>query len=295
MSQKRKHKSKILKKKSRLNREAFFTVLRRLGRYGVVGGVTLWFVAWVWFGGVIQSSVQWTEDKLMAMSSDAGFQVENVLVEGREHLDTKTLMEIINVQSGQALFRSDLDQIRMKIEALEWVENAVIQRRAPNDVYIKITENVPIALLKKGKKKLKLLDKNGRVIDVPIDVRFKDYLIVSGEGVEDEVYGLVYQLNMYPNIVERMDMAQWISQRRWDLITKEGIRIQMPTDDFDHGLGRLNQLQEESSILLQPLDLLDLRQGNKIIARPSEGNVLEYNHVSPASGQVNKGAKGYEL
>ena len=255
----------------------------------------MWFVAWVWFGGVIQNSVQWTEDKLMAMSSDAGFQVENIFVEGREHLDANTLMAIIDMQSGQALFSSDLDQMRMKIEALEWVKSAVIQRRAPNDVYIKITENMPIALLKKGKKNLKLLDKNGRIIDVPIDARFKNYLIVSGEGVEDEVYDLVYQLNMYPNIVERMDMAQWISQRRWDLITKEGIRIQMPTDDFDHGLGRLNQLQEESSILLQPLDLLDLRQDNKIIARPSEGHVLEYNHVSPAGGQVNKGAKGYEL
>ncbi len=295
MSRKRKHNSKILTQKSRLNRESLFLLMRRAGMYGGMLILCMWLVAWIWFGGVVHDSLRWVEHKMVAVSSDAGFSVENLLVEGRKHLESKSLMALLDIEKGDPLFLSDLDEMRAKIEALEWVKNVVIERRVPNDLYVRIVERTPIALLKNKGQALVLLDQEGHIIDVPLDARFKDFVIVSGQGVEQEAYDLMLHLYPYARILPMIDVAEWVGERRWDLRTKEGMRIQIPAEGVERTLSRLDQLHSESSILSQPLDLLDLRQEDRVIARPREGHVLEYNHVSPASGEISEGVLGYEL
>lgn len=289
MSRKRKHNSKILKKKSRLNRDFFYRFIRRAGVYTACVALCLWMISWVWFAGVVQSGVQWTEDKILALSSQAGFEVENLLVEGRYNLDADTLMVILNIKDGQPLFQSDIEEMRLKIQALEWVESAEIQRRQPDTLYVKIQERVPVALLKNDGQKLYLLDAKGRIIDVPLQAKFKDLIITTGKNVEKEAFEFVRVLSGYPDISGHIDMAQWVSERRWDIITKERTRIQMPEKNLDYALGRLDELQRKSGILTKPLDLIDLRQTDRVIARPKEGHSFDYNYVAPASGG------GYEL
>lgn len=283
MSRKKQHKSKILKKKSRLSIGFLYRIARRFGLFIGGAGIIAWAFAWAWFGGVFSNGFNWVESKSIVASYDAGFKVDNLFIEGRVNINPELLLEVMGVKNGQPLFKSDIDDIQLRIEALEWAESAVIQRRAPNDIYVYIEERSPIALLKNSNKTLSLLDSKGRVIQVPIKEKFRGFIIASGQGVEDQVYHLVEQLNNYNSLKEHIDVVEWVSSRRWDFITKDGVRIKMPEENLDYALGKLNELQDRSEILLKPLKVIDLRQDGRIIAWPRDGESFNYDHVVPVS------------
>lgn len=274
MSRKRKHNSKILKRKKRLNINIIFAQCRRWLKPFLVTGFVLWLGVWIWLGGVVGQVSSFGYEKWLDVSSDAGFRVDRILVEGRDNIDARFLMSVIDVQQGEALFSSDLMQIHQRLTSLEWVSDSVVRRHAPSDLHIFIKERVPVALLKDDDE-VALVDLNGRVIDVPVTRRFNHYLIVDGDNVEEHIRPLFRVLALYPDIKSNLDMAQWVGNRRWNLVGKNNMMIKMPDIHLDKALQRLQVLNNEMQVLSSSLNLLDLRYDDRIIVRSDNGVVKE--------------------
>ena len=72
-------------KTTRLNH--YLGYLRRFGIAGALAIFICWLAAWAWFSGSVHNAIHWSGQKFYGLTADAGFVVDNILVEGRENTD----------------------------------------------------------------------------------------------------------------------------------------------------------------------------------------------------------------
>lgn len=135
---------------------------RRLIWAGIGGGVLLVAIAAV---AVFASSI---------------FDVREVSVQGAVYTDPAVLQGVIDDLQGEPVLLVDTAAAQETLEAVPWVESARVATDFPHRVVIDIRERVPIATFQGGDGQFRVIDLQGRVLDVlagqPID-----YLLVTGD------------------------------------------------------------------------------------------------------------------
>lgn len=249
-----------------------------LRRFGIVMGAvvfTLWVGAWFWLSGAVHNAAEWGRTQAIEMSADAGFVVQNILVEGRINTDRDVLAGLVNVQKDDPLFSFSPSEAQALIEKISWVRNVQVERRLPDTIYIGLQERVPIALYQKNSK-LSLLDEQGDVITDYGLKHFQNLLLVTGEGAPKNAYDLIQTLNVEDTIFPYIEAASFVSKRRWNLKTRSGIAIKLPAEDLGFALSRLAIFHSENNILDKDLQHIDLRDASRIIVQAVPGKVQEY-------------------
>jgi len=74
------------------------------------------------------------------------FEVRELSVSGLRRVKENQVIERANFDIGTNVFAADLDQIRRRVEEIQWVRQALVQRILPNEILIKITEREPVGL-----------------------------------------------------------------------------------------------------------------------------------------------------
>lgn len=215
------------------------------------------------------------QHKAYVTLADAGFRVENILVEGRAEVDAEVLRAIINLERGDPIFAFDPAETREMIERLSWVREAHVERRLPNTVYVGLVERTPVALWQ-HKNKLRVIDAEGVTLTDKLSVNQKSLPIVVGEYANEQAYDLLVMLNAEPGIQKLVEAATWVGDRRWDLALKNDMVVRLPEMDIGLALSRLTQAQEQDKILDKDLSVIDLREKDRITVRTRPGAVQEY-------------------
>lgn len=215
------------------------------------------------------------QHKAYVTLADAGFRVENILVEGRAEVDAEVLRAIINLERGDPIFAFDPAETREMIERLSWVREAHVERRLPNTVYVGLVERTPVALWQ-HKNKLRVIDAEGVTLTDKLSVNQKSLPIVVGEYANEQAYDLLVMLNAEPGIQKLVEAATWVGDRRWDLALKNNMVVRLPEMDIGLALSRLTQAQEQDKILDKDLSVIDLREKDRITVRTRPGAVQEY-------------------
>lgn len=252
--------------------------VNRVQRFGIKLAVVVfivWMGAWLHFSGSFSRAGYWVDEKILDITADMGFKVENILVEGREFTDAQALRAIINIDKGDPLFLFDPGAARKSIEELSWVKKARIERRLPDTIYIGIEERLPLALWQKDKQ-LHLIDADGQVVNTDGLKRFKDLIVVMGEGAPAQAKALLDNIAAEPVLQERTKVARWIDGRRWDLSFEKDITVKLPETDLGLALRRLALAQEEDGLLDKDITSVDLREPDRIVVRTRPGAVQEY-------------------
>lgn len=217
----------------------------------------------------------WTENKILAITADAGFQVKNILVEGRHYTDADAIRAIVNVNKDDPLFLFKPAPAQEMIEKLSWVETAQVERRLPDTVYIGLEERVPLALWQRNKR-LSLIDSQGVVLTDQNLNRFKDFIIVVGDDVSDKAPSFIRLLQAEPELFRRVESAKLISSRRWDIKLKNGVTVKLPEEDLPLALTRLSAMHAEEKLLDKDIKVIDVREPTRITVRTKPGAALEY-------------------
>ena len=264
-----------MKKRASKRIDFFMLWMKRFG-IGIAAVVlTLWVGAWFWLSGSIQSAAEYGFDKTIEITADAGFRVQNILVEGRVNTDSDVLMGIVNIQKDDPLLSFNPNEAQELIERIAWVEKVRVERRFPDTIFIELIERVPLALFQKDKR-LFLIDQKGAVItDFGLN-RFQDLLLVSGAGAPENAHPLIQNIKAEEILMPHIEAASYISNRRWNLKTSSGISIKLPAEDIGFALRRLALLQEEQDIFNKKLQHIDLRDHDRIIVQVVPGEVQEY-------------------
>ena len=135
---------------------------RRLIWAGIAGGVLLVAIAAV------------------AVFASSMFDVREVSVQGAVYTDPAVLQGVIDDLRGEPVLLVDTAAAQETLEAVPWVESARVATDFPHRVVIDVRERVPIATFQGGDEQFRVIDLQGRVLDVlagqPID-----YILVTGD------------------------------------------------------------------------------------------------------------------
>ena len=253
-------------------------VIPWMRRFGIALAVfvgVIWVGSWLYLSGALARANDWAQDKIVMASAEAGFTVDNILVEGRNYTDPTVLLAIVNVQKGDPLFSFNPQDAQDLIAQIGWVENVQVERRWPDTIYIGLTERTPMVLWQSDKR-LKLLDSNGEVIVTDNLQRFAELVMISGSGAPEHAKALMGDLSAEPEILKHIETAKRVGQRRWDLRTKNGVEIQLPEEDVGLALRRLAGAQEEDGLLDKDIVSIDMREPDRISVRTKPGQVQNY-------------------
>lgn len=260
-------------------RSVVFPWLRRFGLV-LAAVITIgWFAAWFFMSDADTKTSDWVQNKIIMTTASLGFVVDDIYVEGRVHADPEILKAIINVKKGSPLFSFNPTDAKDLIERISWVKSAHVERRWPGTIFIGLDERQPIALYQ-TKKDLQLLDEKGEVISVNTIAPFKDLLIVLGEGAQENAPELIKNINAEELIEPTVKSAMRVSNRRWDLLLNNGMKVKLPEDDVGLALRRLSDAQTEDKILEKDLEVIDLRDSSRMIVRTRPGAAQTYQNYN---------------
>ncbi len=262
--------SKILKRRKRAT-QRLIPFLKRVGITLSVFVILMWAGSWLWLSGVAPSTFNTVKEKVVAQSADWGFVIDNVYIEGRRFTDRETLAKLIGVSKGDELFGFSPTDAKNRISSLDWIKTVSVTRRLPNSVYIHIEERIPMALVRNKDKSLSLLDWEGTIITDNPDERFKNMLIATGEGADEALPQFLPLLIAEKNLFNKIESVQYVGMRRWDLFTRQNVRIQLPEDETAFALVRLSRYEAEETILAKPVKDIDLRQADRLVIEPLDG------------------------
>lgn len=120
---------------------------------------------------------------VLALAGSPLFSVDarDVTVTGAVYTDPEWLQEIIDDVVGSTTLLVDTADVERRIEEIPWVAIARVRTSFPTGVRIEIRERVPLASFQGSDGRFRVIDRDGRVLDV-IDGQPIDYVLVFGLG-----------------------------------------------------------------------------------------------------------------
>lgn len=211
----------------------------------------------------------WAEAQTYRLTAQAGFRVNDITVEGRKRTQREDLLSVIGVEQNAPIFALDLDAIHARIEDLPWVEKAVVSRRLPNLVHVRLNERQAFAFYRDDNK-LTLIDRGGVSITSHHLRQFAHLPVFSGQGATLRAADFMDLLADYPVLRNRMIAAHWTGDRRWTIQLDHGGEVHLPATGITAALDRLMQLESDRRILAEKNQAIDLRLPDRVLLRPRE-------------------------
>ena len=267
-----------LKRKRQKNarQDTVFMWARRATIAASVVALMFWGAAWFVLSDADTVSVNWVRAKVLSVTANAGFRVEEILVEGRKYSDSAALLALINVQAGDPIFALDPVEAKAQIEKITWVETARVERRLPSTVYVHLQERRPIALWEHDGE-VSVIDSQGVALTQQSLDLFKDLLMIRGKGAPEKSRDFITMLEAEKDILPFIDHAQLIDERRWDVLLTDGKRIKLPAKNAFLALRNIMHKHEEDNILSkESITDIDARYAGRLIVRTKLGKVQDY-------------------
>jgi cell division protein FtsQ len=109
---------------------------------------------------------------------------DQVLVTGNVYTDPERLQAVIDDLVGTPVLRVDTQDAEAQLEAIPWVDTARVRTEFPHAVTVEIKERQAMTTYQGPDGRYRVLDREGRVLDVLVNYPFA-YLLIGGEDAQD--------------------------------------------------------------------------------------------------------------
>jgi len=195
-----------------------------------------------------------------------GLTVDNIEVEGRQTTDAATIMAALAAERGTPILAVSPSRAREQLQALPWVRSAVIERRLPGTLRVRLVERKPLAIWQHNGVQ-QLIDRDGAVIPVKELDRFAKLPIVVGDDAAKYAAALVDMLAREPELAARVAAAIHVGGRRWNLRVDGAIDVLLPESDPAGAWAQLARLERSNGLLKRDVQIVDLRFPDRLILR----------------------------
>jgi len=218
--------------------------------------------------GVAMMDQERLKQDLLKLTANAGLTLEVVQLHGRAHTPKETLLTAANLKIGVPILSIDLREIHSKINKIGWVENAVVERRLPGIIRIRLRERIPIAMLQNNGKH-KLIDRSGAIIAGADPSQFTHLTVVAGKNAAPHAAAILSILKTEPELFSEVWAIRYMSERRWDVHLKNGMTVRLPEIDPVSAWSRLAMIDRKRDIISRDLAVIDLRVPQQLVVEPN--------------------------
>ena len=214
-------------------------------------------------------------NQFYAFSGNIGFNVHDIVISGRHHTSKQELLNTLGISRNDNIMQLNLDEIRHNIEQLPWIKKVNIRRNYfPNILQIDIQEK-DVKSIWQYENNFYPIDQDGNIINSDY-IPTSPILLIVGAGAPKNIKDLMLSIQDDPEIFKRIKVANFISQRRWDIVLddiEKGITIKLPEEDIKTSWQKLIKLNKSVGLLKRKLTIIDLRLKGKIIVRLSKSEL----------------------
>lgn len=218
-----------------------------------------------------QQAIKAVQQATINASITTGWRLEKVQVTGRNRVTEEQLQQALMVKAGDPLLFYDVAAATQRVAQIGWVKSVQVSRRLPQTLRVTLVERVPVALWQQASGRVQVIDQEGVVVSPIVTPAFKDLLLVQGDAAPAHLDSLLTALQDVPQLATRLDQAQWVGARRWNLVLQNGIIIKLPEQDLAAALRRIAAAQLRDDILSKPLEYVDVRDAQRVIIKPKSG------------------------
>ncbi len=196
-----------------------------------------------------------------------GLVVEEVRIDGARRLDEAAIRTALAIEPGTAMLGLDLDAARNRLEDLAWVDHAVIRRLLTGTLEIHLTEHQALALWL-APDGVALLSENGETVPVAQHEVPRDLPLVTGAGAAAAAEEVAQILVLADRLDLSLDRLERLGERRWRLVLDSQQRVELPAEDVDRALRRLERFLAKEELLERAVAVVDLRLDDRIVVSP---------------------------
>lgn len=227
----------------------------------VIGGV-LWFDR----AGYTDALARWFDSTTTRVGAGFGLTVREVLVQGRNESDRGAVLQAVGITRGEPILAFDPQVAKARLETLPWVRKAVVERRLPDTIFVKLEERRPLALWQKSGQ-LSLVDRDGEVIQRNGLDRFRTLPLIIGDGAPTHAPALFAILASEPELRNRITAMTRVADRRWTLTFDNGIELHLPEQDIGRAWAKFAQTERNQGLLDRDIAIVDLRLPDRMVVR----------------------------
>ncbi|MBI3516872.1 MAG: FtsQ-type POTRA domain-containing protein [Proteobacteria bacterium] len=260
--------SKLPVRVTRARRRAWAPWLKRTLRWGGIGAVVLALGGAgyaVTRPGALAGFMAATGHGSLAATGALGLKVRQILVEGRSRVPAPTVMATLGVHRGMPILGVGVGDVRQRLETIPWVESALVERRLPDTIFVRLTERQPLALWQHNGR-FSVIDAKGAVVQDEVG-EFAHLPIVVGDDAPVHAEALLLLLATEPDLQKRVTAAVRVGDRRWNLKLDNGIDVRLPEEDAASAWSRLATLERDNKLLSRDVVAIDLRLPDRLIVR----------------------------
>jgi len=200
--------------------------------------------------------------------AQAGFGIDAIEITGQTLTDDRDIITLLTVGTGNSTLTFDAQKAQARLEWLRAVKSATVRKVYPNKVIVSIVEKVPVVRWRVGDTTW-LIDDAGKKIGTDIS-SYTDLPLVIGEGAADDAVAMVRILSRHEALQNQLAALSRIGDRRWDLIYRNGLRVQLPESGVAQALDQLDMYQADYALLDRDVKLIDLRVAGIVTLKPGE-------------------------
>ncbi|MDR1551222.1 MAG: FtsQ-type POTRA domain-containing protein [Holosporaceae bacterium] len=215
------------------------------------------------FTGAVVGAVYFYSDSLIRQPY-LPFCVKKIEFDGNERIKDILLLKVSKIRYRSNIFSFSIYEVKKRLEDIAWVKSAIVRRKLPDTIYIRVAERIPIAILQ-SKYKLYLIDADGEILENDSFSAFGNLLIVTGEGAEKSASRLLNCLDTFPKIRRQLAFAVRIGKRRWNLKINRGITVKLPENGVSYALSILEEISDGNGFFNEDISIIDLRMPDRVI------------------------------
>ena len=258
----------------RRNSRARRRPLRALGAgFRARSAGTVRFV-WLWQTGRTESAIALIDHRAgqagETLRNALGLHLEHIFVEGRYRTSRRALSSALGLDRGAALTDIDMTALRSRLLALPWVGAAIVQRRWPNALYVRLHEHTAIARFD-DRGRMKLISQSGAFVDMGAAGHRWGKLLVRGAGAPERTPALIALLQTRPLLAKRVVLATRQGRRRWDITFDNGVFLKLPERRPDAAWHRFADLDRTHGLLARGALGFDMRSRFEFVIRTPQG------------------------
>jgi len=220
-------------------------------------------------GRHLPALIEWAKDARDAAADSLGFRIAEVVLSGEKQVSREEILTTAGVTGRASLLFLDADAARARLMANPWIADAAVLKLYPNRLQITITERRAYALWQKDGR-VKVIAADGTVLEPFVERRYIKLPLVVGQGAERDAKNFLDVLDRYPDVARQVRASILVAQRRWDILLKNGIDVQLPETNPAAALSRLVALDRGKKLLSRDITIVDLRLPDRVTVRLSD-------------------------